>query len=89
VSLCAFGVFGWIAAFERHCLGISCRGCVTSGLAYALWYSVMPHLPTTIAAVAQLSTPILAVGDGVVFLAKPLTCACGWPSCLYWAELQW
>jgi drug/metabolite transporter (DMT)-like permease len=64
-------------------------GAVTSGLAYALWYSVMPHLPTTIAAVAQLSTPILAVGDGVVFLAKPLTCACGWPACLCWAELPW
>tara|TARA_B100000768_G_scaffold160739_1_gene160462 strand:- start:1990 stop:2214 length:225 start_codon:yes stop_codon:yes gene_type:complete len=63
-------------------------GAVTSGLAYALWYRVVPHLPTIIAAVAQLSMPVLAVGDGVVFLAKSLTYACGWPACLCWAELQ-
>jgi hypothetical protein len=51
VSLCTFGVFGWIAAFERHCLGISCRrGHIW--LAYVLWCRVLPHLPTTIAAVA-------------------------------------
>jgi drug/metabolite transporter (DMT)-like permease len=48
-------------------------GAVTSGLAYALWYRVLPHLNTTIAAVAQLSVPVLAVGAGVVFLAEPLT----------------
>ena len=48
-------------------------GAVTSGLAYALWYRVLPRLPTTIAAIAQLSVPVLAVGGGVVFLAEALT----------------
>jgi len=48
-------------------------GAVTSGFGYAVWYRVLPQLPTTIAAVAQLSVPVLAVGGGVVFLAEPLT----------------
>tara|TARA_B100000795_G_scaffold31543_1_gene20890 strand:- start:769 stop:1614 length:846 start_codon:yes stop_codon:yes gene_type:complete len=50
-----------------------CAGAVTSGFGYALWYRVLPQLPTTIAAVAQLSVPVFAVGGGVVFLAEPLT----------------
>jgi hypothetical protein len=48
---CVFGVCQEWLAFGRHCCGIS-RGVVTSGLAYALWYRVLPHLPTTIAAIA-------------------------------------
>jgi len=48
-------------------------GALTSGLGYALWYRVLPLLPTTIAAVAQLSVPVIAVGAGVLLLAEPLT----------------
>lgn len=48
-------------------------GAVTSGLGYALWYRVLPLLPTTTAAVAQLSVPVIAVMAGVVFLAEPLS----------------
>ena len=48
-------------------------GAVTSGLGYALWYRVLPQLPTTVAAVAQLSVPVIAVAGGVLFLDEPLT----------------
>lgn len=48
-------------------------GAVTSGLGYALWYRVLPQLPTTMAAVAQLSVPVIAVIGGVIFLDEPLT----------------
>ncbi|MCO4848193.1 MAG: DMT family transporter [Yoonia sp.] len=48
-------------------------GAVTSGLGYALWYRVLPSLPTTVAAVAQLSVPVIAVLAGVIFLAEPLS----------------
>lgn len=48
-------------------------GALTSGLGYALWYRVLAQLPTTIAAVAQLSVPVIAVVAGVVFLDEPLT----------------
>ncbi len=48
-------------------------GAVTSGLGYALWYRVLPALPTTLAAIIQLSVPVIAVAAGVVLLAEPLT----------------
>lgn len=48
-------------------------GAVTSGLGYALWYRVLPRLDTTVAAVAQLSVPVIAVAAGLVLLAEPVT----------------
>ena len=48
-------------------------GAVTSGLGYALWYRILPALPTTVAAVAQLSVPVIAVAAGVALLGEPLT----------------
>ncbi|SFD12592.1 DMT family transporter [Tropicimonas isoalkanivorans] len=48
-------------------------GVVTSGLGYALWYLVLPRLVPTVAALAQLSVPIIAMAGGMIFLAEPLT----------------
>ena len=48
-------------------------GAITSGLGYALWYRALPALPTTIAGIAQLSVPVIAVTAGVLFLGEPLT----------------
>lgn len=48
-------------------------GAVTSGLAYALWYAILPHLGAARAAVAQLSVPVLAIAAGAILLAEPLT----------------
>lgn len=48
-------------------------GAMTSGLGYALWYRTLPALPTTIAGIAQLSVPVIAVAAGVVFLSEPLS----------------
>ncbi len=48
-------------------------GAVTSGLGYALWYRVLPQLPTTLAGIAQLSVPVIAVLAGVLLLGEPLT----------------
>ncbi|MEM6323495.1 MAG: DMT family transporter [Pseudomonadota bacterium] len=48
-------------------------GTVTSALGYALWYSVLPALGATRAAVAQLSVPIIAIAGGGVLLAEPVT----------------
>ena len=48
-------------------------GAITSGLGYALWYRVVPQLSTTVAAVAQLSVPVIAVVAGVILLSEPLT----------------
>ncbi|MEL6682515.1 MAG: DMT family transporter [Pseudomonadota bacterium] len=48
-------------------------GAVTSGLGYALWYRVLPNLPTTVAGIAQLSVPVIAVVAGVLLLQETLT----------------
>lgn len=45
-------------------------GGVTSGLGYALWYAVVPHLGAARAAVAQLTVPLIAAAGGAVMLAE-------------------
>ncbi|MGI9389610.1 MAG: DMT family transporter [Boseongicola sp.] len=48
-------------------------GAVTSGLGYALWYSVLPRLDTAVAALAQLTVPVIAVLGGVILLSETAT----------------
>ncbi|WP_223420898.1 DMT family transporter [Tateyamaria pelophila] len=48
-------------------------GAVTSGLGYALWYSVLPDMQAQTAAVVQLSVPIIAILAGAVILGEVIT----------------
>lgn len=48
-------------------------GALTSALGYALWYQILPKLEASIAAVAQLTVPVIALAGGVVFLGEALT----------------
>jgi drug/metabolite transporter (DMT)-like permease len=48
-------------------------GAVTSGLGYALWYSVLPALKATQAATIQLSVPVIAALGGVALLGEGMT----------------
>ena len=48
-------------------------GAVTSGLGYALWYSVLPALGASRAAVAQLTVPVIALAGGIVLLGEALS----------------
>lgn len=48
-------------------------GAVTSGLGYALWYRVLPQLQASVAAVAQLTVPVIAMAGGLLFLGEVLT----------------
>ena len=52
-------------------LGILCGG-LTSGLGYALWYSVLPRLDGSTAAIVQLSVPIIAIFAGALLLGEAL-----------------
>ncbi|WP_171179079.1 DMT family transporter [Ruegeria sp. HKCCD8929] len=45
-------------------------GAVTSGLGYALWYSVLPQLTASVAATVQLSVPVIAIIGGVLLLGE-------------------
>ena len=48
-------------------------GAATSGLGYALWYSVLPRLDAAVAALAQLTVPVIAVLGGIVLLGEAAT----------------
>lgn len=48
-------------------------GAVTSGLGYAIWYTVVPRLTRTRAATVQLSVPVLAALAGALFVEEPIT----------------
>lgn len=50
-----------------------CSGVITSGLGYAIWYSVLPTLKTTTAAIVQLSVPAIAALGGVLLLHEPVS----------------
>ena len=43
-------------------------GAITSALGYAIWYAVLPKLDTTVAAVIQLSVPVIAAILGLLLV---------------------
>ncbi|WP_112322378.1 DMT family transporter [Oceanibium sediminis] len=45
-------------------------GALASGLGYAVWYSALPHLDPAIAAIAQLTVPLIALVGGMIWLAE-------------------
>jgi drug/metabolite transporter (DMT)-like permease len=48
-------------------------GSLTSGLGYALWYFLLPSIPTAVAAITQLSVPPIAMIMGAIFLDEVVT----------------
>jgi drug/metabolite transporter (DMT)-like permease len=52
-------------------------GAITSGLGYLLWYSVLPALRATQAAIVQLSVPVLTAVAGVVLLDESMSLRLG------------
>ncbi|MCL4149678.1 UNVERIFIED_CONTAM: hypothetical protein GTU68_009516 [Idotea baltica] len=52
-------------------LAVIC-GALTSGLGYALWYSVLRQMRGVTAAVVQLSVPIIAIVAGAILLGEAI-----------------
>lgn len=48
-------------------------GALASGLGYAMWYTVLPDLPATTAAMVQLSVPVLTALGGVALLGEAIS----------------
>lgn len=48
-------------------------GAITSGVGYAIWYKVLPSLRPQVAAVSQLSVPVIATIGGWILLNETLT----------------
>ena len=48
-------------------------GVVTSGFGYALWYRILPQVPTSTAAIAQLTVPVIAAAGGVLLMGEAMS----------------
>ncbi len=48
-------------------------GAIASGVGYSIWYTAMPLLKNTQAAIVQLCVPVIAAVLGVIFLSEQLT----------------
>lgn len=48
-------------------------GAIASGVGYAIWYRALTGLNSTLAAVVQLSVPVIAAVGGVVFVAETIS----------------
>jgi len=48
-------------------------GALASSLAYAIWYSVLPHITPTNAATVQLSVPVIAAFGGLVLVGESVS----------------
>ena len=55
-------------------------GAIASGMGYAIWYTALPALKATNAAVVQLSVPVIAAIGGILLLGEPVTNRLIWAS---------
>lgn len=58
---------------SRGVLYAAISGALTSGGGYVLWYSVLPSLSRTQAAILQLLVPVIAAAAGIAFLGEALS----------------
>jgi drug/metabolite transporter (DMT)-like permease len=82
VSLLCLFTFSHFQLSTHGVLFAIVSGALTSGIGYAIWYLVLPHLTTTQAGALQLTIPIIAAIGGVVFVAEPMTLRLVLSSCL-------
>ena len=62
------------AALSRYGVALAvASGALASGLGYALWYAVLPRMEASLAAVAQLTVPLIALAGGILFLSEVAT----------------
>jgi drug/metabolite transporter (DMT)-like permease len=45
-------------------------GALASGVGYAIWYATLPKLDSSLAAIVQLTVPLIALAGGIVFLGE-------------------
>ncbi len=76
IPMCAglsLWLLGSVSADTAGVIAALASGALASGLGYAIWYTVLPALRSTSAAVVQLGAPVLAALGGIAWLGEPLT----------------
>ena len=77
-GLVVVALWAWRTPLHADAVGLGLAilsGAVTSGLGYALWYRVLPRLAPSVAAVAQLTVPVIALAGGAALLGEALSLA--------------
>lgn len=75
-AMLAFALWFFHQGVNAEAVGIYlaiASGIITSGIGYAIWYTVLPKLSVNVAATLQLSVPVIAVLGGVLFLDESIT----------------
>jgi drug/metabolite transporter (DMT)-like permease len=76
IAMTALLIIGPFAHVHATFTGIglaAASGAITSGLGYALWYFTLRGLRTSLAAIVQLTVPVLAASAGVILLGEGFT----------------
>ena len=73
-SLCALP---WLSMDGIGVAYAVASGALTSGVGYAIWYTVLPNLQATQAGIVQLSVPLIAAFGGIVLLGEPVSMRIG------------
>lgn len=79
LPLCLLLGIGWLIATDNDSpslqgIGLAViSGAITSGIGYAIWYSVLPKLSILQSALSQLLVPVIAAAAGIAFLGEPVT----------------
>lgn len=73
VALLSLLARGSMTADAQGVIAAVVSGALASGLGYAIWYTALPALRATSAAIVQLSVPVLAAVGGIFWLGEPLT----------------
>lgn len=73
VCLLCLGFADFSAISSTGVIWAVASGALASGCGYAIWYAVLPALKTGIAAVVQLTVPVIAAVGGILFLQEALT----------------
>jgi len=66
-------LLGSVSADSVGVIAALASGALASGLGYAIWYTVLPFLRSSSAAVVQLGAPVLAALGGMAWLGEPAT----------------
>ena len=67
-------LFGEMGSYNLQGLSLAAAsGALASGLGYSIWYMAVVHLRSEVAAISQLSVPVIAAFGGVLFVSEPIT----------------
>ncbi len=72
-ALMSLVMFSSISVDRAGLIYALASGALTSGIGYAIWYTVLPALRVTHASAVQLCVPAIAAVGGTAFLGEPIT----------------